>query len=85
MKIARWIASFFIGAIVLVVSLYFVISLCVAFFKITGRIVEGQPMFFELRTPAWTGLLIFQAVCLAVLGICFFLRSKLRGRNEQSQ
>lgn len=80
MRVAKWLANFAISAIILLVSLYFVISLCVAFFKLTGQITEGQEMFFDLQTPKWAGLLYFQAVCVLIIGLGFFLRRKLRGR-----
>ncbi len=83
MRAAAWLANVLIGAVVLIACLYFVISLCVTFFKLTGQIVEGQPMYFDLRTPTWVGLLIFQSICVAILGVGFYLRSKLRGRSEQ--
>lgn len=85
MKAAKWLASFMIGAIILFVSLYFVISLCVTFFKLTGRIVENQPMFFDLQTPTWASLFIFQVACIAILAAGFFLRHRLRGCCEQPQ
>lgn len=78
MALIKWFANFIIGAIVLFVGLYFVISLCVAFFKITGQVAEGQSMFFDMQTPTWAGLLAFQMVSLAILGLCFFIRGKLR-------
>lgn len=78
MRVAKWLANFAISAIILLVSFYFVISLCVAFFKLTGQITEGQEMFFDLQTPMWTGLLYFQAVCVSIIGLGFFLRRKLR-------
>lgn len=65
---------FVLGAIILFVSLYFVVSLCVAFFKLSGAITEGQPMYFELETPSWPELFMFQAACLAILSLAFFLR-----------
>ncbi len=78
MKVAKWLANLAVSAILLVVSLYFVISLCVAFFKLTGQIIEGQPMYFDLQTPTWAGLLLFQAACVAIIGLGFFFRRKLR-------
>ena len=78
MKMAKWLANLMIGAIILLVTPYFVISLCVAFFKLTGWVTEGQPMYFDLKTPTWAGLLIFQAACVAILCVGFFLRRKLR-------
>ena len=82
MKMAKWLANIMIGAIILLVTPYFVISLCVAFFKLTGWITEGQPMYFDLKTPTWAGLLIFQVACVAILGVGFFLRRKLRSDRE---
>jgi len=78
MKIAKRLANLVLGAIILLVSLYFVISLCVAFFKLSGRIVENRPMYFEMPTPTWASLFIFQAACVAILAAGFFLRRKLR-------
>lgn len=80
-RIAKWLASFVIGAVILFVSFYFVISLCITYFKVTGRLVEGAPMYFDLRTPNWGPLLAAQALCVAILGVGFFLRSKLRGKH----
>jgi hypothetical protein len=85
MKVAKWMANFVISSIILFVSMYFVISLCVAFFKLTGQVTEGQQMYFDLQTPTWTGLLIFQAACVAIIGLGFFLRRKLHGGCEQPQ
>lgn len=82
MKLVKWLTNFAISAIILFVGLYFVISLCVAFFKLSGQITEGQPMYFDLQTPAWAGLLMFQAGCVAIMGLGFFLRRKLRQQPE---
>ncbi|MDQ3024912.1 MAG: hypothetical protein M3R58_00190 [Pseudomonadota bacterium] len=80
MKIAIWLASFVVGTVIFIVSCYFVISLVVAYLKVTGA-VEGERMFHDFRTPSWIGLLAFQAVCAAVLGVDFFLRAKLQKRR----
>jgi hypothetical protein len=84
MKVAKWLANFTIGAIVLLVSLYFVVSLCVAFFKLSGRIIDGQRMYFDMYTPTWATLLAFQAACAAILWTGFYLRRKLQGHHEKS-
>lgn len=88
MKMIKWLANFMIGAIILLVVLYFVISLCVAFFKLSGQVTDGQQMYFDFYTPTWATLLIFQAICVTILAIGFFLRHKLLGalsnpNNEQ--
>ena len=82
MKLAKWLANFAINAVILFVGLYFVISLCVAFFKLSGQITEGQPMYFDLQTPTWGGLLMFQAACVAIIALGFFLRRKLRRQPQ---
>lgn len=78
MKIANGLADFTIGGIIYFSSVCLVISLVVVYFKLSG-FVEGQPMLFDLETPPWTGLLIFQSICVAFLCIGFFLRHKLHG------
>lgn len=82
MKLAKWLANFAISSVILFVGLYFVISLYVAFFKLSGQITEGQPMYFDLQTPTWAGLLMFQAGCVAIMGLGFFLRRKLRRQPQ---
>lgn len=82
MKLAKWLANFAISAVILFVGLYFVISLCVAFFKLSGQITEGQPMYFDLQTPTWGDLLMFQAACVAIITLGFFLRRKLRQQPQ---
>ena len=77
MKVVRYIASFLIAAVLLLVFLYFVISLCVSFFILTGRTVVGEPMLFDLHAPSLAKLLVFQLICLAVLSAGYFLHRKL--------
>lgn len=79
-RVAKWLALFAIGTVVLVVGFYFVISLCIAWFKLSGSLVEGAPMFFDLHTPRWGPLLAAQAACVAILGTGLFLRRKLLGK-----
>jgi len=81
LRIAKWLASFLIGAVILFVGFYFVISLCITYFKLTGGLIEGAPMYFDLRTPRWGPLLTAQALCVAILALGFFLRSKVRGKR----
>jgi hypothetical protein len=83
MGVLKGMASFAIGALVLVVTLYFVISLFVAYFKVTGVIAEGQKIYFDLMTPTWPAILAFQAGCVAILWGGFFLRRKLRAHGER--
>lgn len=79
-KVAIWLASFVVGTVIFIVSGYFVVSLIVTYLKLTGA-VEGERMFHDFRTPSWIGLLGFQAICVAILGVGFFLRAKLAKRS----
>jgi len=78
MKVAAWLANFAVSSVIFIVGLYFTISLCVAYFKLSGQISEGQQMYFDLQTPTWTGLLIFQAASATIIGVALVLRRKLR-------
>ena len=84
MKVAIWLANFAIGAVILLVSCYFAASLPVAYLKLTGQAIEGERMFHDFRTPSWTGLLTYQAICIAIIWVGFFLRGKLRKRSVTS-
>ena len=61
-----------------VVGLYFVISVTVLILKITGRLKEGLPMYFDTTTPAYSELLLFQVASVAVLLACLYLRGLLK-------
>ena len=74
---ALWLASFAVGAVIVVVSSYLVASLVITYLKLSGQAIEGERMFHDLRTPSWTGLLAYQAASIAVLGVGFFLRARL--------
>lgn len=74
----KWLANFIVSAIVLMATLYFVVSLCIGFFKLNGMLTEGQPMYIDLNAPTWGKLIIFQAVCVSIIGCGFYLRRKLR-------
>jgi hypothetical protein len=69
--------------IAVVVSLYFVISLCILFFMLTGQLSQGVPMLFEMRTPSYTHLFLFQIICIAIMSVCFAIRIFL-GRERSS-
>lgn len=84
MNMARGFGRLALGAIILFVSLYFAISLGVAFFKLSGAIIEGQPMYFELDTPTWPQLFVFQAISMAILGVALFLHRLLKVSHRES-
>lgn len=78
MKVAKWIANFIISTIILLVTLYLVISICVGYLMMTNVITVGQPMYFDLQTPSWGNLLIFQSICVVILVCGFFSRHRLK-------
>ena len=75
-RFALWLASFAVATVIFVVSCYFAVSLVVTYLKLTGA-VEGERMFHDFRTPSWAGLLAYQAVSVAILGVGFFIRARL--------
>ncbi len=77
MKVIRWIINFISGAIVAIVFLYFVISLAVTFFILTGMLTDGQPMYIDLKTPPLYGLTIFQVISFSIISICILIRAKI--------
>lgn len=81
MRLLRWLINFVAGTIAAIVTLFFVVSLFILFFKLTGQLTDG-PMYFEMQTPSYTGLLLFQAICIAVISACFALRITFGGKND---
>jgi len=62
--------------VILVVTLYFVVSLCVTVLRLSGELTDGTPMFFDLQIPSWTALFPFQIICVLILCFGFKLRGK---------
>lgn len=83
MQLIRWLVNFVAGAIATVVSLYLVIAICILFFKLTGRLSDG-PMYFEMQTPSYAGLFLFQAICIAIISVCFAARITFGQKNDLS-
>jgi len=52
---------------------YFVISICIVFFKLTGLLSDG-PMYLDLQTPSYAGLFKFQAHFYSDNSACFAVR-----------
>ena len=77
-KIVRGLSMFLLGAMILPVTYIFAVSLCITYFKLTGQIVEGERIYFDLRAPSWRGLLGSQAVCAAILGLGILIRDKVQ-------
>jgi hypothetical protein len=78
MRIAKWILRLFLAIIVVVLTPYFSIGVCIAVFKATGVLADGSEMFFDLRTPSWSSLLIFLFGSAALLGACVYAHKRLR-------
>ena len=77
-KLAKALVRLVISLTAIVVTLYFVIALCVAFFKITGTLATGAPMYLDLRTPSWPPLLVFIVGSAVFLIACVYAHKKLR-------
>jgi hypothetical protein len=84
MRLIRWLVNFLAGTIVAVLSLYFVISIVVLIFRLTGRLSEGERMYLDARTPTYAGLLSFQAICFVVISACFAVRNTIGQKNDFS-
>ncbi len=81
MRLIRWLVNFIAGATIAFVGLYLVISLCVLFFKLTGQLSDG-PMYFDLQTPTYGGLLLFQGICIAIIAVCFRVRMTFGKKSD---
>lgn len=64
-----------------VVFAYFVVSVCIGLFKVTGVLTDG-PMYFEFHTPSYAALFLFQAACVPVLLSTAWLRGRLLCPNQ---
>lgn len=73
-------ARFALTLLFALVLLYFVISVCIVLFKLTGVLVDG-PMYFDFKTPSYVSLSLFQLACVPVLLGAAWLRSKLLPRR----
>jgi len=83
MRLIRWLVNFLAGTIIAFVTFYFVISICILFFKLTGLVSDG-PMYFEMQTPTYAGLFQFQAICIAIISACFAARITFGQKNDFS-
>lgn len=83
MQLIRWLVNFIAGAIIAFVGLYFVISLAILFFKLSGQVSDG-PMFFDFKTPTYGGLLLFQGISIAIIAACFAVRMTFGKKNDLS-
>ena len=83
MRLIRWLVNILAGTVAALVSFYFVISICILFFKLTGLLSDG-PMYFDLQTPSYAGLLKFQAISIGIISACFAVRITFGQKNDFS-
>jgi uncharacterized membrane protein YhdT len=83
MRFLRWLVNFLAATIVVLVSLYLVVAVCVLALKLTGQLSDG-PMYFELQTPTYQALLLFQGICIAIISLCFAVRTLFGRKNDFS-
>jgi len=81
MRYVRAVINFLAATVIVFVTLYFVTSLCILVFKVTGLLVDG-PMYFEMRTPTYEALFIFQCICIAIILACLSVRIILGRKND---
>lgn len=81
---ATWVGRIANGIVLSIATFYFVVSISVAYFKLTGQIIEGERMYLDLRTPSWGSLLTFQAACVAVIAAGLVVRRLLRGQRDSA-
>lgn len=81
MNILKAITRFLISSIVLISTLYAVLTACIVFLKLSGTLAEDRPMYIDMEVPTWTELIIVESVCLAVVGAGLF---GLRHLKQQS-
>ncbi|HSV47016.1 MAG TPA: hypothetical protein VLJ58_14605 [Ramlibacter sp.] len=77
MKFLKWLANLVLGLVIVMTGVNFVFSLCVAWFKLNGSLSEGQPMYRDLMTPTWPGLLAGLALSGALMGVAIYLRARV--------
>ena len=77
MKIVRWIINSICATIIIFVGLYFVISVAISIFILSGKLTVGQPMYSEMVTPSLLSLFIYQATSTAILIVCVLIRAKV--------
>jgi len=83
MQLIRWLVNFLAATTVSLISFYFVISICILFFKLTGLVSDG-PMYFDLQTPSYAGLFKFQAISIGIISACFAVRITFGQKNDFS-
>jgi hypothetical protein len=53
------------------------VSFAISFFIVTDQLTVGQPMYHEMVTPSLAGLLLNQAISIAILMVCILIRAKV--------
>lgn len=82
MRLVRWVVNSLAAVVIAGVFLYFVISLCIVFFKATGLLTSGPMLFDDMDVPSYASLLLFQAVSLALMGTCLLVRGTFGQKDD---
>ncbi len=82
MKTIRWLVNVGCAITIVMVFLYFSISLAILAFIVMGDLTPGQPMYFDANTPTLWQVMAFQLICMAIMASGFFLRSKIGQKND---
>ena len=77
MKAVRWIINFICATILIFVGLYFVVSVAISFFILSGQLTVDQPMYHEMVTPSLVSLFLFQATSIVIFIGCILIRAKV--------
>ena len=77
MKAVRWVINFICATTIIFVGLYFVVSVAISVFILSGQLTTGQPMYSEMLTPSLVSLLMYQATSAAILIVCILIRAKV--------
>ena len=63
--------------VMLCTALPLTVGACILFFRLTGRLSEGQ-MYFDLMTPSYPALIASLLFELTILAACIVIRKKLQ-------
>jgi hypothetical protein len=77
MHIGKAVLNLVNTLVMVFVGFYLVVSLCILGLKLTGRLGDG-PMYFEMQTPGYAQLLLFQAASIAALCAGAYFRRLLK-------
>lgn len=77
-KVLKHITLFFLGGIMAIVGMYFFWMVAVTFMLITGTLRKGEMFHDGMTTPEWGDAIVAMLVCLAIMGVCLWLRHLIK-------